>query len=53
MEKAKIKGATKKLQDLVKKKKTQTIVIKAGSIKYTNHNSSGSSSDYYTSFSDD
>ena len=53
MEKIKTKGATKKLQDLVKKKKTQIIVNKAGSIKYSTHNISSTSGDYYPSSSND
>lgn len=42
---------TKKLQNLVKKKKRDVIVIKAGSIKTSTSNSS-STEDYYPSLSD-
>ncbi len=51
MEKQKEVNITKKLQDLVKK--TNIIVIKAGSIKTSKSNSSGSSVDYYPASSDE
>ena len=53
MEKEKNEDATKKLQDLVKKKKIGIVVIKAGSIKTTTSNSDGSSTDYYPSYSNE
>ena len=53
MEKINVKGTTKKLQNLVKKKKTQIIVIKAGSIKTSTHSSGTSSEAYYPSYSND
>ena len=53
MEKEKNEDVTKKLQDLVKKKKTGIIVIKAGSIKNTTSNSNSSSVDYYPSQSNE
>ena len=47
MEKEKNEDVTKKLQDLLKKKKIGIIVIKAGSIKTTKYDSDSSSTDYY------
>jgi len=43
---------TEKLKNLVKKKNTQIVVIKAGSIKNTSSNSSGFGEDYYPSSSE-
>jgi len=50
-EKQKEVNITKKLQNLVKKKKRNIIVIKAGSIKTSTSNSS-STEDYYPSLND-
>ncbi len=50
-EKQKEVNITKKLQNLVKKKKRDIIVIKAGSIKTSTSNSS-STEDYYPSLKD-
>jgi len=49
MEKEKNEDVTKKLQDLLKKKKIGIIVIKAGSIKTATSDSDSSSTDYYPS----
>jgi len=46
MTKEKSVDVTKKLQDLVKKKKTGPVVIKAGSVKTTRTNTN-STPDYY------
>ena len=43
---------TVKLQKLVKKRKTDTVVIKAGSIKRPAKSSSGSMEDYYPSYAE-
>lgn len=44
MEKSKNVNITKKLQNLVKRRKTQVVVYEQGSLKYTSHSSSGSRS---------
>jgi hypothetical protein len=47
-------NATKKLQKLVKNRKTQVVVIKRGSVKYNNRsNSSTSSESYYSESTSD
>ena len=53
MEKEETPDITKKLQDLVKKRKTNIVLIKAGSIKTSTSNSGSSSEDYYPSSSDE
>jgi len=53
MEKEKIEDVTKKLQDLVKKRKTNVVVFKAGTMKTSTSNSNGSSADYYSTSSDE
>jgi hypothetical protein len=42
-----------KLQNLVKKKNTQIVVIKQGSVKNTSKNNNGFSEDYYPSYDND
>jgi hypothetical protein len=50
---AKQNNITAKLQNLVKKRKTTVVVIKAGSIKNVRRNSGDSfGEDYYPSYSD-
>ena len=50
---AKQNNITAKLQNLVKKRKTTVVVIKAGSIKNVRRNSDGGfGEDYYPSYSD-
>lgn len=50
---AKRNNITAKLQNLVKKRKTTVVVIKAGPIKNVRRNSDGSfGEDYYLSYSD-
>ena len=53
MEKEKSEDVTKKLQDIVKKKKIGIVVIKAGSIKTTTPKSDSSTVDYYPSQSNE
>jgi len=43
---------TNKLQKLVKKRKTNTVIIKAGSVKSKRHSSSNGSEYYPSSFVD-
>ena len=47
MEKNKLNGMTKKLQHLVKVRKTPLVVIKQGSIRYRSRNSDSESADSY------
>ena len=48
----KLNNTTVKLQKLVKKRKRETVVIKAGSIKRPAKSSTGSIEDYYPSYAE-
>ena len=47
MEKNKLNGTTKKLQDLIKVRKTPVVVTKQGSVKYKSRNSGSTSVESY------